>query len=188
MLLIFFQSFDSDFKGLYLVDWNLPDRPGTEIISFIRENDPVSPVFMISAYSKKEEIIEGLKSGADDYLTKPFNFDELLARIDNANRKFNYVSKELDPAGLKMLPEANSFVFDGNTVNLTAREYIIFNFLFENQNKPVSREDLIEQFSKEEEMTSRNIDVHVFSLRKKIKKVNLAIDTVWGLGYKLTLA
>lgn len=181
----FFQNFDPDFKGLYLVDWNLPDMPGTQIIKKIRNDDKVSPIFMISAYSMQDEVIEGLRSGADDYIKKPFNFEELLVRINNANRKFNFVNKELDPSQLKLIPEARSFVFHGKTVNLTAREFIIFDQLFQRKSHPISREELVRQFSKEEDVTPRNIDVHIFSLRKKLRAADLEIDTVWGHGYKL---
>jgi DNA-binding response OmpR family regulator len=181
----FFQNFDPDFKGLYLVDWNLPDMPGTQIIKKIRNDDKVSPIFMISAYSMQDEVIEGLRSGADDYIKKPFNFEELLVRINNANRKFNFVNKELDPSQLKLIPEARSFVFHGKTVNLTAREFIIFDQLFQRKSHPISREELVRQFSEEEDVTPRNIDVHIFSLRKKLRAADLEIDTVWGHGYKL---
>lgn len=185
----FLSSLNQDFKGLYLVDWNLPDLPGTEIIAKIREQDKVSPIFMVSAYSRQDEIIEGLKSGADDYITKPFNYDELVVRINNANRKFNFVNKELDPSELKLLPEAKSFIFHGKTVNLTAREFIIFDHLYQKRNHPISREELITHFSEQEseEVTPRNIDVHIFSLRKKLRAANLGIDTVWGHGYKLEI-
>lgn len=180
----FFNHFDSSFKGLYLVDWNLPDMPGTQIIKKIRESDKVSPIFMISAYSMQDEVIEGLRSGADDYIKKPFNYDELLVRINNANRKFNFVNKELDPAHLKLIPEAKSFVFHGKTVSLTAREFLIFDKLFQRKSQPISRNELVKQFS-EDEITPRNIDVHIFSLRKKLRAADLEIDTVWGHGYKL---
>ena len=180
----FFSNFDANFKGLYLIDWNLPDMPGTQIIQRIREQDKVSPIFMVSAYSRQEEVIEGLKSGADDYIKKPFNYDELLVRINNANTKFNFVNNELDPSQLKLIPEARSFVFQGKTVNLTAREFIIFDQLYQRKSHPISREELVKQFS-DEEVTPRNIDVHIFSLRKKIRTADLEINTVWGHGYQL---
>lgn len=182
----FYESFRPNFKGLYLVDWNLPGDSGLDIIRQIRSRDKVSPIFIVSAYSGASEIVEGLKSGADDYITKPFNYEELLTRSDNALVKFTSINEQLLTEGIKLLDEAHSIIKDGQTVNLTAREYIIFKFLYQKANEPVSREDLIGQFNNEE-MTSRNIDVHVFSLRKKIKNVDLPIETVWGTGYKLPL-
>jgi DNA-binding response OmpR family regulator len=87
--------------------------------------------------------------------------------------------------GVKLIPEANAVIRNGVTVNLTAREFIIFNHLYKNSPKPVTREELIAQFEKDMEMTARNIDVHIFSLRKKTDKINLSIETVWGTGYRI---
>lgn len=182
----FYSGFRPNYKGLYLVDWNLPGDSGLDIIKQIRDTDKVSPIFIVSAYSGTNEIIEGLRSGADDYITKPFNYEELLTRTENALTKFKTINEQLLTEGIKLLDEAHSIIKDGQTVNLTSREYIIFKYLYEKANQPVSRDDLIGQFNSEE-MTSRNIDVHVFSLRKKIKQVDLPIETVWGTGYKLPI-
>lgn len=172
---------------VYLVDWNLPGIKGIDIIRTIRLKDKISPIFMVSAYNKSDQIIEGLQSGADDYITKPFNYEELLVRISNAHAKVSNLEENLINVGIKLIPEAHSLMKDGVTVNLTAREFIIFNHLYKNQIGPSTREELINQFDKEMEMTARNIDVHIFSLRKKISKVNLGIETVWGTGYKIIL-
>jgi two-component system alkaline phosphatase synthesis response regulator PhoP len=142
---------------------------------------------MISAYNSPNQIIEGLQSGADDYLTKPFNYDELLIRVANAHNKVSHLKDNLINVGLKLIPEAHTVMKDGVTVSLTSREFIIFQHLFRNQKNPSTREELIAQFDKDMEMTSRNIDVHVFSLRKKMSKVQIEIETVWGTGYKLVL-
>jgi DNA-binding response OmpR family regulator len=89
--------------------------------------------------------------------------------------------------GLKLIPEAHSVMKDGATVSLTAREFKIFQHLYKNQTQASTREELIAQFENDVEMTARNIDVHIFSLRKKMNKLNIAIETVWGTGYKLVL-
>jgi DNA-binding response OmpR family regulator len=174
-------------QGLYLVDWNLPGIKGIDIIKTIRLKDKLSPIFMISAYNNPNQIIEGLQSGADDYLTKPFNYDELVVRLTNAYSKLNRLNNDLMNVGLKLIPEANSVIKDGVAVNLTAREFVIFQHLHKNQKAPVSREQLIAQFEKEMEVTIRNIDVHVFSLRKKMEKIKIKINTVRGTGYQLDL-
>ncbi len=174
-----------DFKGIYLIDWNLPGKPGTEIVLEIRKKDKVSPVFIVSGYSERADILEGLKIGADDYITKPFNYDELLIRVENALVKFNIVKDQISDELIKLLPEARSFIKDGKTVNLTAREYIIFEYLYKNQDVPSTREVLTHQFSASDKITDRNIDVHIFSLRKKIAEADMKIETVWKKGYKL---
>src|SRR5690606_15039289 len=108
---------------VYLIDWNLPGIKGIDIIRTIRLKDKISPIFMLSAYNKSEQIIEGLKAGADDYLTKPFHYDELLVRVMNAHGKVSSLSDNLINVGLKLIPDANSVLRDGITVNLTAREF-----------------------------------------------------------------
>jgi two-component system alkaline phosphatase synthesis response regulator PhoP len=181
----FYENMQKDFKGLYLVDWNLPGEPGINIISSIRERDKFSPIFMVSAYTKNDKILKGLKSGADDYITKPFSLEELLARIENAQQKLNHISNEINTSDFKLLPEATAFIKEGKTVNLTQREYVIFDKLHSQFGQAVTRDELILCFKNDEKMTVRNVDVHVFSLRKKIKAVEFYIDTVWGKGYKL---
>ena len=181
----FYSHVPRDFNGLYLVDWNLPGEPGINIISKIRESNKFSPIFMVSAYTKNEEILTGLKAGADDYITKPFSLEELLARIENAQQKLSFIGDEVSSSSFKLLPEATAFIKEGKTVNLTQREFIIFNKLHEEFGQAVTRDELILCFKNDEKMTVRNIDVHVFSLRKKIKEVEFFIDTVWGKGYKL---
>ena len=182
----FYNGVPADFKGIFLIDWNLPGEQGTEIVAKVRNKDPVSPIFMVSAFSNEEQIIEGLSAGADDYITKPFSLEELKVRVSNSLRKFSHINAKISTDEIQVLPEANSFINDGITVSLTAREFTLFNTLFQKNGEPVSREELIEQFSKDEKITARNIDVHVFSLRKKIKIADLVIETVWGKGYKIS--
>lgn len=181
-----FTNFQNNFC-IYLIDWNLPGIKGVDIVRTIRSKDKISPIFMISANSSPEHIIEGLKTGADDYLVKPFSYDALMVKLTNAYSKVSSLHDNLINVGLKLIPEANSVIKDGVTVNLTAREFIIFQYLFNRPGVASSREELINQFDKDFEMTARNIDVHVFSLRKKMSKVSIVIETVWGTGYKLNL-
>jgi DNA-binding response OmpR family regulator len=171
--------------SVYLVDWNLPQIDGVAIVRSIRAQDMISPIFILSAYSNQDQIIEGLQAGADDYITKPFNKNELLVRVSNAYRKVSSLQDNLMNIGLKLIPEAHTVVKDGVIVNLTAREFVIFQHLHKNQKGASTREELINQFAKDLAMTARNIDVHVFSLRKKMSKVSIGIETVWGTGYKL---
>ena len=180
----FYADRSKPLRAIYLVDWNLPGVNGIDVIKKLREGDKFSPIFMITANSSQEQMLEGLKAGADDYITKPFHFDNLLLRIQNSWLKYSELSKDLFSEGIKLLPEAHSILKNGTTVNLTSREFIIFKHLHDNRDT-VSRDEIIKQFTSDEEMTLRNIDVHVFSLRKKLKKVGITIATVWGAGYKL---
>lgn len=183
----FFSSKDRPDQCVYLFDWNLPGIKGIDIVKTIRSKDKISPIFMMSANNKADQIIEGLQAGADDYVTKPFNYDELLVRLENAFKKMHNLSDNLINVGLKLIPEAHSVIKDGVTVNLTSREFVIFHHLYKHQSNAATREELINQFDKDMEMTTRNIDVHIFSLRKKMSKINIGIETVWGTGYKIVL-
>jgi len=181
----FYATKTEQFNGLYLIDWNLPGETGVDMIKKVRRNDKISPIFILTAYSHSGDIITGLRAGADDYITKPYNLDELLQRIDNAHNKLVIIKEKIDNEDFKLIPEASAFVKDGKTINLTQREFIIFSKLHELSGEPATREELIESFKNNEKMTVRNIDVHIFSLRKKIKPAELFIETVWGKGYKL---
>ena len=183
----FFSFKEPQDHSVYLIDWNLPGIKGIDIVKTIRLKDKLSAVFVMSAYNKPDQIIEGLQSGADDYITKPFNYDELLVRIENAYSKVFSLSDNLMNVGLKLIPDAQSIMKDGVTVNLTSREFVIFHHLYKHPDVASTREELINHFEKDMEMTARNIDVHIFSLRKKMSKINIGIETVWGTGYKLVL-
>ncbi len=95
-----------NFVGVYLIDWNLPGKSGLEIVKEIRAEDKISPIFVISANSQKQDILEGLRCGADDYITKPFSFPELAAKVDNASAKFQVVLKRSELDDFRLLPEA----------------------------------------------------------------------------------
>ena len=181
------QTFKPSSFQVCLVDVMLPYVDGFAVARHIREHDKEVPILFLTAKSMTEDKLEGFKTGADDYITKPFNYEELLVRVENANAKVSSLQDNLMNVGLKLIPEAHSVMKDGVTVNLTSREFIIFNHLYKNQTAASTREELISQFDKEMDMTARNIDVHIFSLRKKMNKVAISIETVWGTGYKIVI-
>ena len=183
----FYQNKDDNFKGLYIIDWNLPDEPGIEIVSNIRKKDGLSPIFMLSKFIENQDMLEGLSRGADDYIKKPYFIDEIVQKAKNSLKRLSLSSAALESDGkIRLLPEASSFLKGNFTISLTKREFIIFSYLYGKLEKPVSRKELISQFS-DEKMTDRNIDVHIFSLRKKIKPAGVSVETVWGMGYKLKI-
>ena len=141
----------------------------------------------MTAYSSNEDVLEGLNYGADDYIKKPFNLDELLARVKNASLKVGNLALAVEDTKneIQLIPQAYAFTKNAQTVKLTEREFIIFERLFSDFKNPVSRDDLINAFAINKKMVSRNIDVHIFSLRKKLKSIDLYIETVWNFGYKL---
>ncbi len=171
---------------VYIIDSNLPGIQGEDVVRTIRSKDKLSPVFMISGNAEGQDISEGLTSGADDYLPKPFNTDHLLQKIRNSVDKTKIILDNLMNVGIKLIPEANSILKDGITVHLTSREFTIVERLLKTSNVIVTREELVKEFD-ESDVTVRTIDVHVSSLRKKLEKIKLIIDTVRGKGYKIDL-
>jgi DNA-binding response OmpR family regulator len=171
---------------VYIIDSNLPGIQGMDVVRTIRSKDKLSPIFIISGNIKGQDISEGLACGADDYLPKPFNTDHLLQKVRNSVHKTNIFLENLMNVGIKLIPEANSVLRDGITVNLTSREFSIVDKLLKSTGKIVTREELVSDFD-DSEVTVRTIDVHVSSLRKKLEKVHLVIDTVRGKGYKIQL-
>jgi DNA-binding response OmpR family regulator len=169
---------------VYIIDSNLPGIQGEDVIRTIRSKDKLSPVFIISGNCEGEDISQGLACGADDYLPKPFNTDHLLQKVRNSVHKTNIILDNLINVGIKLLPEANSVIHDGATVNLTSREFTIVERLLKTPGEIVAREELVIDFD-DAEVTIRTIDVHVSSLRKKLEKVKLTIETVRGKGYKI---
>jgi DNA-binding response OmpR family regulator len=171
---------------VYIIDSNLPGIQGEDVIRTIRSRDKLSPVFIISGNTEGEDISQGLESGADDYLTKPFNTEHLLRKVKNAATKSHTILENLMNVGTKLIPEANSIIHDGATVNLTSREYAIVDRLLRTPGTIVCREELVGAFD-DPEVTIRTIDVHVSSLRKKLEKAKIAIETVRGKGYKIPI-
>ncbi len=169
---------------VYIIDSNLPGIQGQDVIRTIRSRDKISPIFIISGNTEGTDISQGLSCGADDYLPKPFNTDHLLQKVRNSVHKTNIILDNLMNVGIKLIPEAHSILHDGITVNLTAREFTIIDRLLKTPGKIVTREELVGDFD-DSEITERTIDVHVSSLRKKLEKIKLVIDTVRGKGYKI---
>ena len=169
---------------MYIIDSNLPGIKGEAVIKMIRVKDKLSPIFIISANTLEKDITEGLASGADDYLPKPLNTDHLIQKVRNSVDKTRLILDNLMNVGIKLIPEANSIIHDGATVNLTSREFTIIDRLLKTKGKISTREELVSEFD-DSEVTVRTIDVHVSSLRKKLEKVKLSIETVRGKGYKI---
>lgn len=169
---------------VYIIDSNLPGIRGLEVIRMIRSKDKLSPIFMISEFVQGKDITEGLAAGADDFLPKPLNTDHLLQKVKNSMDKTRIIQENLMNVGTKLIPEANSIIHEGDTVNLTSREFIIMNILLKTPGKIATREELVAGFD-DSEVTTRTIDVHVSALRKKLEKIELSISTVRGKGYKI---
>ncbi|MBB6612591.1 response regulator transcription factor [Pontibacter sp. Tf4] len=175
---------------LIILDVILPNRNGLEVCREIRLQNQLVPILMLTALGATDDKITGLDAGADDYLTKPFEFKELLARIRALTRRGtdNATSEKLSIADLEMDLAKKTVNRGGKPVNLTAREFALLYYLLRNKERVVSRVDIIEQVWETSFDTGSNvIDVYINFLRKKIDKdhPNKLIHTLVGMGYVL---
>lgn len=169
---------------LILVDLMLPNVNGEEIIKKFRQ----IPIIVISAKISIEDKIKNLLNGADDYITKPFNNDELLARVKVRLRNKSNYNHDLKFKELKLSIDSRTLYVCNNKVNLTKTEYAILKQLLLAPNKVISKNKMLELINFDTPDCDENsLKVHISNLKKKIKKFsnNKYIESVWGIGYKI---
>lgn len=176
---------------LAIVDLMLPGMNGLEICSAMRSADIDTPVLMLTALGSTDNKVEGLRSGADDYLVKPFHFRELVARTEallrRAQKKSTVVSKK-SFAGIIMDDALRTVTRDGTSISFTAREYNLLAYFIENAGRVLSRSQLSSGvWGYEFDPSSNVVDVYVNYLRNKLEKGGKPrlIQTVTGFGYIL---
>jgi DNA-binding response OmpR family regulator len=176
-----------------LLDLGLPDQDGLKVCARIREESTV-PVIMVTARADVRTRIHGLNLGADDYLVKPFEFAELVARIHAVSRRVHAAEpaekatadNEGGTRRLRIAPDARTVTMDGTPVELTRKEFDVLALLAERPGVVFRREQIISRvWSTDWGGTGRTLEVHIASLRLKLKAPDL-IDTVRGIGYRLT--
>jgi DNA-binding response OmpR family regulator len=179
----------ADEFDLVVLDVLLPKLDGIQILKEIRREGKNIPVLLLTAKSLVDDKVKGLDAGADDYLTKPFAIPELLARVRSLlRRKSEVKSSFINLGGLKIDTNSHEVTVNGNSVNLTAKEYSLLEFLLYNKNRVLSRLSIAEHVWGDNfdlfNMTNF-VDVHIKNLRKKIDldSDNSLIQTVRGVGY-----
>ncbi|MDU0355876.1 response regulator transcription factor [Paraglaciecola aquimarina] len=177
---------------LAIIDIGLPIIDGFEVIQKARKNDLTCPILILTARDRWQEKVEGLDAGADDYLTKPFHNEELLARVKALIRRAAGKAHpviEKGPISLDTLSEEVSI--NGAYIELTAYEYKVLEYLLLNPQKVVSKTELTEHiYDQDFDLDSNVIEVFVGRLRKKIDpdgKIN-PIETLRGRGYRINRA
>lgn len=174
---------------LIVLDWLLPGRQGIDVCRNLRAFGVSTPIVMLTARDGLADRVAGLDTGADDYLTKPFAFAELLARIRALLRRAELTRPTVLKVGdLTLDPVCHRVTRGDATLDLTAKEYGILEFLMRHANEVVTRTQLGEHVWKEEYDNLTNlIDVHISHLRKKINRAGAAtlLHTVRGRGYRL---
>ena len=174
-----------------VLDWLLPGKEGISVCRTLRARDNSTPILMLTARDSLADRVNGLRTGADDYLTKPFAFSELLARISALLRRSRLAQPTvLRLADLTLDPGNRRVTRGGALVALTSREYAILEVLMRNAGEVVSRTRLIERvWDEASDVVDNLVDVHVSHLRKKIDRAGSVslIHTVRGFGYRLAL-
>ncbi|QQK08772.1 response regulator transcription factor [Miniphocaeibacter halophilus] len=177
---------------LVIMDLMMPNLSGEEAIIKLREISYV-PIIILSAKSEDMDKITGLNIGADDYITKPFNNLELIARVNSAIRRFySYQVKKVNDdiieiGGVKLNTLEKTANVDGKTVHLTSIEYDILELLMKNPNRVFSIDEIYERIWNEPALDSKTVTVHIRRIREKIEidpKNPMYIKVAWGLGYK----
>ena len=171
--------------NLILLDWMLPKITGIEVCKSIRKTDSTTPIIFLTAKDTVQETIEGLKAGANDYIKKPFSFDELVERIKIHFR--NQTEPEILKLGLIEIHLAKHLVYsDGIEVSLTQREFELLCYLVRNKGKVCTRTQIIEDvWDIHFEYDTGVIDVFMNAIRKKLNlnKEEDLIKTIRGVGY-----
>ncbi len=187
-LLIEYNEYD-----ILLLDLMLPGGSGEDIIKEIRK-EKFMPIIVISAKIEQEEKIYTLNLGADDFITKPFDIDEVLARVSAQLRRYTKFSlhkdnkNKINHKNITLYKDSRQLFIHNKEVLLTAREFSILELLMSNKNKVFTRENLFESIWQDEFIGDYNtVNVHVSNLRNKLNKLDKEeyIQTVWGIGFKL---
>ncbi|MDL2310708.1 response regulator transcription factor [Peptostreptococcaceae bacterium OttesenSCG-928-C18] len=189
-------KFKTELPDLVILDLMLPNLSGEEIMSYIK-NYSETPVIMVTAKIDEDDRIKGLKSGADDYITKPFSAKELVLRVKNVLRRLNkqtlpkadiITSKNRE---LLLDLENNHLYKNNNLINLTSNEFRVVKTLFSHPKKIFTREEIIEiGFGTEYDAFDRSIDTYIKNIRHKIEndpKNPVYILTIYGMGYRANL-
>ncbi len=167
---------------LILLDIMLPDIDGYDLIEYIKQFD--IPVIFVTAKTAVPDRVKGLKLGAEDYISKPFDLEELLARIAIVLRRFHKTERILDVGKIKIDTLERTVLLNGKPVILPAKEYDLLLFLVRNKNIALYRETIFEHVWQEPYYgNTRTIDLHIQRLKKKLD-LGDAIETIYKVGYK----
>lgn len=175
---------------LVLLDLMLPGLSGEEVLEKINESYKI-PIICVSAKDDIETKLELIRNGADDYLTKPFNNEELLVRVFAVLRRYNKGNKHKESNILKFkdlaLDSENHIVtLKGKNLELTVKEYKILELLMSNPKKVFTKQNIFESvWSEDYLIDEKAVTVHVSNLRNKLKHGEEYLKTVWGIGYKM---
>jgi two-component system response regulator PhoP len=174
-----------------IIDLGLPGMSGTEIIKTLRANGKTLPVLILTARDRWQDKVDGLEAGADDYLVKPFQMEELLARIKALIRRSSGQTRQLLECGpISIDLESQQLQLNGKQVELTTFEYRLIEYLMRNHNKVISKDNLNDYlYPHDEDRDSNVMEVMIGRVRRKLDPDNTLkpIETLRGRGYRFTL-
>lgn len=188
-----------DQPAAVILDLMLPGMAGEDVLRHIQQTYPDTAVIISSAKDEVQTKIALLRAGADDYLSKPFDTDELLARLEVVLRRRGLhaaaaiadvqTAKNLKYKDIEMQPENFGITVSGMPVKLTKREYLILQLLMQNPSKVFTKNNIYESVWNEVFLGEDNaVNVHISNIRQKLAKVSpqeTYIETVWGIGFKM---
>jgi len=180
----------TDRFGVMLLDLGLPDIDGIDLCRSVREDARI-PILMLTARGTLQDRLDGFDAGADDYLPKPFAFDELIARLRVVERRqADAIAPPLRVAKLEVDAVRRRMRWDGREVEFTRRSFDLLACLAAARGDAVARRDLIEAvWGSENEVSDNNLDVQVSALRQRLRQLDLplTVETVRALGFRLTV-
>jgi two-component system response regulator QseB len=179
------QALKTETFELVVLDLGLPKMLGITVLQNLRARGQTMPVLILTARESIEDRVKGLDSGADDYLTKPFDLDELCARLRALQRRF---SSRADPLivyqNITLDPAAHTVTLNSELINVSRREFALLHKLLENEGRVLSREHLTQSlYGWGEDVDSNALEVHIHNLRKKFGQE--FIHTIRGIGYMI---
>lgn len=177
---------------IVILDWMMPKKDGISVCRELRQAKKQTAILMLTARDALEDRIEGLDSGADDYLAKPFEFPELLARLRALSRRLNktFHNDVIECGGLKLNCQSAVLIFGEHQSSLSPRECQIMELFMRNTGQILPREQIMDKvWGYDTEVSSNTLDVTIKTIRKKIGKLGLSecICTVRGIGYKFEM-
>ena len=196
-------AYDKLLKNKYdlvIMDWMIPEVSGLDLISWVRKKDHIqytTPMLMVTAKSDPESIVLGLETGADDYMVKPFDFNVLRARVKNLLERTEFIKKSkekeqsptiLSMGELTLNKDSHEVTVAGQSMDLTYSEFRMLELLISNQGRVLSRKQITSFIQGEDVVVAgRTIDTHISSLRKKLGHYGEKIETIRGVGYRVSI-
>jgi len=174
-----------------IIDLGLPGLSGTDIIKNLRANGKTLPILVLTARDRWQDKVDGLEAGADDYLVKPFQMEELLARVKALIRRSSGQTKQVLECGPVVIDlDSQKLQLNGKLIELTTFEYRLIEYLMRNHNKVISKDNLNDYlYPHDEDRDSNVMEVMIGRVRRKIDPDNKLkpIETLRGRGYRFTL-